>query len=75
MLSVQNLTNIVCNASTVTEALEYFKQERHDYFFPELVLITAKMTGEELLSAIRIASLRSGPDVQELISISTTFFY
>ena len=53
VLSVQNLTNIVCNASTVTEALEHFKQERHDYFSPELVIITAKMTGEELLSAIR----------------------
>lgn len=54
VLSVQNLTNIVCNASTVTAAVEYFKQETHDYFVPELVVITAKMTGEELLSAIRI---------------------
>ncbi len=52
VLSVQSLTNIVCNASTVTEALEYFKQERHDYFYPELVLITAKMTDDNLLLAI-----------------------
>lgn len=54
VLSVQNLTNIVCNASTVTEALEYFKREDHNCFYPELVIITAKMTGEELLSVIRI---------------------
>jgi hypothetical protein len=50
VLSVQNLTNIVCNASTVTEAVEHVKQ--HQEHYPELVLITAKMTDEELLLAI-----------------------
>jgi DNA-binding NarL/FixJ family response regulator len=54
VLSVQDLAYIVYNASTVTEALEHFKQEHHDYGVPKLVIITAKMTGEELLSAIRI---------------------
>jgi DNA-binding NarL/FixJ family response regulator len=49
----QSMTEIVCTASTVEAALDYFKNE-HEYHWPRLIIITATtIWGSEILAAIR----------------------
>jgi hypothetical protein len=52
ILSAHDLTDIVCNTHSVESALTYFEKE-HEYRWPELIFISAKLSHTDLLWSLQ----------------------